>query len=182
MYNNTIIVNLFASPGSGKSTTAAGVFCELKQKGIDCELVTEFAKDLVWDERYKTFDDQIYLFGKQHHRIFRLKNKVQVVVTDSPFLLGIIYMPKEYQYINNTIYETHKKYNNLNYFIKRVKPYNPNGRNQTEEQSDELHQTIEHMLLNYGEEFACVNGDSDGIIKITDDIINKLKLLENIVN
>ena len=33
---NTIIVNLFAGPGAGKSTGAAYVFAKLKLAGIDC--------------------------------------------------------------------------------------------------------------------------------------------------
>lgn len=37
-----IIVNLFGTPGAGKSTGAAYVFSQLKMHGINCELVTEF--------------------------------------------------------------------------------------------------------------------------------------------
>lgn len=44
---NTIIVNLFAGPGAGKSTGAAYIFSKLKLAGIDCEYVSEFAKDKV---------------------------------------------------------------------------------------------------------------------------------------
>ena len=47
-----LCVNLFGGPGIGKSTTAAGVFNLLKLHGIETELITEFAKDLVWEERY----------------------------------------------------------------------------------------------------------------------------------
>lgn len=47
---NTLIVNLVAGPGTGKSTTMAGVFYKLKSLGIDCEMVTEFAKELVWEK------------------------------------------------------------------------------------------------------------------------------------
>lgn len=48
-----IIINLYGSPGSGKSTAAAYIFSKLKMKGVECELVTEVAKDLVWDENSK---------------------------------------------------------------------------------------------------------------------------------
>jgi adenylylsulfate kinase-like enzyme len=41
------VINLFGGPGTGKSTLAAALFTDLKMKGINAELVTEFAKDLV---------------------------------------------------------------------------------------------------------------------------------------
>ena len=39
------MVNFYAGPGSGKSTMAAAIFSRLKWKDVNCELVTEFAKD-----------------------------------------------------------------------------------------------------------------------------------------
>lgn len=50
---STIVVNLFAGPGAGKSTGAAYIFAMLKMHGIDCELVTEFAKDKTWEHNSK---------------------------------------------------------------------------------------------------------------------------------
>ena len=47
-----IVINLFAGPGVGKSTTAARVFAELKLKGVNCEMALEFAKDKVWEESF----------------------------------------------------------------------------------------------------------------------------------
>jgi len=44
----TLIVNLWAGPGTGKSTTASVVFHMLKVAGIKCEYVTEFAKELAY--------------------------------------------------------------------------------------------------------------------------------------
>ena len=50
---NTLIVNLFGGAGIGKSTLMARIFSELKVQGYDCEMVTEFAKDLVWKKELK---------------------------------------------------------------------------------------------------------------------------------
>lgn len=44
-----LIINLFGAPGAGKSTGAAYVFSQLKAAGVNAELVTEFAKDKVWE-------------------------------------------------------------------------------------------------------------------------------------
>jgi len=47
-----ICVNLFGAPGSGKSTCAAYTFAKLKMLGVNCELVTEFAKDKTWEKNF----------------------------------------------------------------------------------------------------------------------------------
>lgn len=49
--NNPIVINLFGAPGAGKSVASAYIFSKLKMKNINCELVTEFAKDLTWEKR-----------------------------------------------------------------------------------------------------------------------------------
>lgn len=36
---NTLIVNLFAGAGAGKSTFSASLFAELKKRGVDKELL-----------------------------------------------------------------------------------------------------------------------------------------------
>ena len=98
-----IIINLFAGPGSGKSTTCAGLFSKLKLAGINCEMVLEYAKELVWENNLETLDDQIYIFAEQLHRINRLKNKVDVIITDSPLLLSIIYGKSNSYYFRKLI-------------------------------------------------------------------------------
>ena len=90
-----IIVNLFGAPGSGKSTGAAYIFSQLKMLGVDAELVTEFAKDKVWENNTEVLNNQTYVFGKQHFRISRCADKVDVIVTDSPLLLSAIYNHSE---------------------------------------------------------------------------------------
>ena len=83
-----LVVNLFGAPGAGKSTGAAYIFSRLKLAGINAELVTEFAKDKVWEESKAVFQNQAYIFGKQYFRISRVQDKVDVVITDSPILLS----------------------------------------------------------------------------------------------
>ena len=52
-----ILVNLFGAPGAGKSTGAAYIFSQLKMNGINAELVTEFAKDKVWEGSTEVFNN-----------------------------------------------------------------------------------------------------------------------------
>lgn len=46
---NALVVNLFGGPGCGKSTTMARLFADLKTRGLNVEMVSEFAKDLVYE-------------------------------------------------------------------------------------------------------------------------------------
>ena len=81
------VYNLFGGPGCGKSTLAARMFAKMKQLGIDCELVTEAAKDIVWEGGVL---DQYGLFAEQLRRVKRLEGKVDIAITDSPILLQAV--------------------------------------------------------------------------------------------
>ena len=175
----TLLVNFYAAPGSGKSTTMAGVFAELKLRGINAEMASEFAKDLVWEERHKTFEDQIYILGKQYHRISRLNGKVDVILTDSPLLFSIFYKSKKLsKNLDNLVMELHHSFNNMNFFINRCKPYNPLGRNQTEDEAKIISGEIYNMLEANNVFCTSINGDKDGINIATDDILTRLSRLK----
>lgn len=129
---------------------AAEIFAKLKWHGIDCELVSEFAKELVWEQRHETFKDEIYIFAKQNHRLFRVNGKVNIIITDRPIILSIYYAQKYGNYqdtFKNLVIDEHYKYKNLNIFLNRKKPYNPNGRNQSEIESDIMAKEIKNVLI-----------------------------------
>jgi len=146
----SIVVNLFAGPGTGKSTIMAGVFHTLKWKGISCEMAPEFAKEVVWGDRHAQLDDQLYIFAKQHHRLRRLVNKVDVVITDSPLMFGILYGHTESEKFKALVHETFNKYENLNYLLSRTKPYDPAGRTQSKFEAIDLDRNIEILLATWG--------------------------------
>lgn len=163
-----IVVNLFAGPGAGKSTTASGLFTLLKLHNVECELVTEFAKDLVWEERYRTFDNQFYLFGKQQHRIWRVADKVNLIITDSPILLSNVYgnLFKRSDYCESFaqyVLDEHNRYKSINIFIERVKEYKTYGRNQDENDARELDNTIKSYLKQNNIPYFSVYGNWEGI-------------------
>ena len=142
----TLIVNLIGAPGTGKTTIAADLFAKMKFIGIDVELVSEYAKELVWEERHETFKNELYLFAKQHHRIFRLYGKVDVIITDRPLILSLFYNQKygdNSKEFNNLITHEVNKFQNLNIFLNRINPYVTNGRNQSEEESIEFAKEME---------------------------------------
>ena len=172
--NKPIVINMFAGPGSGKSTTAAAVFSLLKMHEVNAELITEFAKDLAWEERFTTMNDQAYIWGKQHHRMWRVKDHVDVMVTDSPLLFGLIYGQKNPDCFNETILHSFNTFNNMNYFLLRMKPYNPKGRIQTEEKSKQLDKEIAAMLAENNIKFKIVPGNYEGVNDIAKRVLRRL--------
>lgn len=172
-----LIVNLFGVPGAGKSTAAAYIFSELKMRGVNAELVTEFAKDKVWERNDAAFDNQAYIFGKQSYRISRCFDQVDVIVTDSPLPLSIFYNHDKRltENFNASVMDVFNSYNNINYLLNRVKPYNPKGRFQTEEESNALAEPVKDLLTTRNIPFTTVNGDKTYYDRIIDTVMNILK-------
>lgn len=178
--NKAIIVNLFGAPGAGKSTGAAYIFSQLKMRGFNAELVTEYAKDKVWEADPEVFKNQAYIFGKQYFRISRCSEKVDVIITDSPLFLSIMYnqesnaqyrMPKSFE---TFVLEVFKNYHNINYLVERNKPYNPIGRMQTEAESNSLNNKLQQLLNDYQISFQKVKGNIDNYNNIVEEIIAEI--------
>jgi hypothetical protein len=170
-----IVLNLYGGPGCGKSTTAAGVFSALKQRGINCEYVHEWIKWSVWEKRLTIFDDQLYIFAKQHHMLHSLKGQVDIAICDSPLLLSNIYgklydngSMKGKESFFSLVRETYSSFNNINLVLNRKKEYNPMGRVQSEDQARDIDESIKSYLNKYGYYFELVDGTPDAIPKIAD--------------
>ena len=174
-HDRMIVVNLYGGPGSGKSTTAAGVFYELKQQGINCELITEYAKDKVWEGAFTTLDDQLYVFGKQHHRVFTKIGKTDVVITDSPLLLSLVYGKNLRESFKQLVRETHGDFDSMDFFLVRHKPYHEAGRMQKEAKAIELDEKILTMLVENGVSFEKIVGDKTAPTEIANRIIKKMQ-------
>jgi hypothetical protein len=170
----TKVINLYGGPGTGKSTTAAAVFAELKFRGVNCEYVQEYAKDKAWEFGTnhlgvpKVFQAQEYIFGKQHFRLRRCAQDVDVIVTDCPLFLGLIYMPNDFPIpsLRTAIREAYNMYDNLNIFLIRNKIYNPKGRFQTEDEAKDLDIDIRNMLNSQAVPYYVLPAGRDAIDRI----------------
>lgn len=119
MEKKHLVINLIGGPGAGKSTEMAGLFYFLKKRGVNCEMATEYVKDKAWEEDYRAMDDQIYIIGKQFHRISRLIDKVDIVIMDTSLLSSIIYDKNKSEALKQLCVDAFNRFNNMVFFIDR---------------------------------------------------------------
>lgn len=164
------IINLFGGPGTGKSTTAAGLFYLMKKGGYKVELVTEYAKDLVYQKSFHKMKDQGYLFSKQHHRIWQSKDDVDYIITDAPLINNVVYVSQ-----NDPIYSTKvlKKYivdifnhyDNINFFLQRDEStYQTYGRTQDLDGAKQIDKQLLEMFKEFNISFHSIDIDNSSNI------------------
>lgn len=177
--SNPLVVNLFGVPDAGKSTGAAYIFSRLKMEGINVELVTEFAKDKVWEHNEKVFesDNQCYIFGQQFYRMSRCRDNVDVIVTDSPLLLNALFNSSETlgDNFNKVVFDCFNTFNNISYMLIRTTPYNPVGRIHSEEESAALEVPLVELLNKRNVEFKYVSSNIGGYDTIVTEVLETLK-------
>lgn len=169
-----IVLNFFAGPGCGKSTSAAGLFFLMKQKNYKVELVTEYAKAMTYEKRHNILSDQLYILAKQNRSLIRVQNDVDFVITDSPLLLGLVYTRQDYyENFRPLVFEIFNSYQNENFLLRRVKAYQEYGRSQTLEQAREKDQQVLDILERNKVVYQEIDGDSNAPQTILDYIENK---------
>lgn len=172
----TLVISLLSGPGAGKSSAMATIFSMFKWAGIDCEMATEYAKDMVWSNATSILDNQIHVFGEQHNRIWRLNGKVDVIITDSPFILSAVYDSEQRPAFKALILKEFHKFNNLVVYVNRVKPYNPNGRIQKNiEAAREKDVEVLSLLSEHLIPYQRVDGTEESVRNWTANLIKQLK-------
>ena len=154
---STKVINLLAGPSAGKSTNAFGLMHHLKKNRINCEMASEFAKDLVWNKNWESLDDQLLIFGEQHARMYRLLGQVDYIVTDSPLLLSAIYMRdglKKYKPhpeidvdFEKFVIDIFNRFENYNYYVDRgERKFIQEGRTQDKARAIEKDNQVRELL------------------------------------
>lgn len=153
------VINMFGAPGSGKSTSAAGLFNLMKTKGHSVELVSEYAKDLTYAKDWKGLDNQLMILAQQDLRLRRLEGQVEWVITDSPLPTGLAYMGDSWKpFLEVTTWQVYDHYVNYHVLLTKGKfPYDPSGRNQDEAAAMVLANVIDniyHTAITEEEDFG----------------------------
>lgn len=143
----TRVVNILGGPGIGKSTIAAKIFYKLKERGLNVELVTEVAKDIVYEEQLKILKDQLYVFAKQNRRMERLRGKVDFIVTDSPGILALAYQTFDYYpTFEPLVVDVFNSYDNINFMLSRYHSFQSEGRAHDEATSKNIDNDIRNIV------------------------------------
>lgn len=143
------VINLFGAPGSGKSTTRAGLFFLMKCAGIRCEEAHEAAKLPTYEGNFAYLANQGLVTADQDRNIRSVGSQVDWVVTDSPLLLGLLYAPGtafDNVCYRQAVWSLFNGYDNVNVYIERVKPYQPYGRSQTEDEARVLDKRLRSIV------------------------------------
>jgi hypothetical protein len=143
------VINLWGGPGSGKSTTASGLFFLMKLAGFRTELVVEAAKEYTYDKAWSKLEDQFYVTAQQQRRLRRLIGEVDYIVTDSPLPMGLLYAkpPFTEAWFERSVWETFNTFNNVNIRLLRVKEYQTYGRSQNEYEARAIDEQVDQMSL-----------------------------------
>ncbi len=174
------VINLFAGPGAGKSTVAAGVFYQLKLRGVRVELVTETAKDATYENHEFLLNQQVFLFADQLRRQTRLKGQREVIVTDSPILLPALVYNDKWDSLPGIAWEAWRDFDNMSFYIKRPTTYDTEGRRESLAQAVDKDSLTKSMLVSYGVPFEEISRCQHGIDHIVEKYLERRREHANV--
>lgn len=142
---------LFSGPGSGKSTTSARVFSELKVLGYDVEHIPEYIKTWAHEGRKPVSYDQFYVFAKQLKSEDTVLRSVQTIVTDCPIMLNVafscFYNTPGCNEMIGIAQQFDRDFPPLNFFIERTVNYVQKGRYESQEQAIAFDSFLQSFLF-----------------------------------
>jgi hypothetical protein len=151
-----------------------------KNFGYNVELITEFAKDCVYEKQFDLLNnDQLFVLAHQNRRLQRIEESnetVDYIISDSPLLLSGIYA-NEHNYsrnfisFQNLVLDLFSSYNNINLFLNRASltNYDSNGRLEDEYQAVLLDTKIKKILDFWKLDYTFINDR-----EITKETIEKI--------
>lgn len=159
---STLVINAFGGPGAGKSTACLDIVSALKKRGFVAEYVSEYAKELVWQNRLNLLDGteahQRMILQEQYNRVERLIGKCDIIVTDSPLLLNMNYNKELTPAYEEEVKQLYDKFTNFAFVVERDRnKFEQEGRIHNLEESEALDQNITDMLDKYQVKYGTYN-------------------------
>lgn len=170
-----LIINLFGGPCIFKSTIAAELFAKLKWNKVSCELVQEVAKQKIYEGNNKSLELQFQIGFNQLYNQRIVMDNVDVVITDSPFILSNIYNISS-PHLNIGFVREFEKFNNLNYLlIRKESEYTVNGRIHSYEDALAIDQKVKSFLLMEKIPYFELDADKKASDNILSHVMNYLE-------
>lgn len=147
-----IVVNFFGESNTGKSTHALALCSELKKHGIRAEIVRESCKDYFFEGTQYKLENQFKITGDIVDQIRMYEHGgIDVVVTDSPVLLGALYTQVYNVDINlsNAIRTQFHKDDNMNILLECDVPFDEVGRGSSGINRDTIRTLLLREALKY---------------------------------
>lgn len=175
----TIVVEFWGGPGSGKTTAAHQLFGELKNLHLEVEYLPEQIKRHAWMGKTLTRADILDAVSQQLIREVELIGHVDILVTDSPVEMSIVYNPElkieTFQNLRE-VFGNHKYRTQMPYYVPRTKKYLKQGRWQNEEEAKKIDDKVADLLQRYTYTRRDMNiFEAWSIKSIVQDIIAKQK-------
>lgn len=144
------VINLFAPPATGKTTTGQILSGLLAIANLKVEYLPEFAKFATLSNNQSALSDQVYMFAKQENRLNVLsKSNLDYVIMDGPLPLALLFhQDTHYKNFEPLVMEVFNSFDNINFYLKRNPslPYRTHGRNEDREQSLTLDLLLRKVL------------------------------------
>lgn len=180
----THYINFVGAPGAGKSLMCALTYVEFKKKHMSVEIVSEYAKQLVYMKDYEMLNNQWIVSYNQYKMLKSMEKVVDYVCCDSPLLLGLFYneyhsenvcnVRKTKQMILSKITELEKENNSTYIFIERNTnlPFQKYGRIHGEQEATIIERKMKVMFDALGIKYLSVKSDVNKIEEIINYILN----------
>ena len=147
---NKLLINFYGSPATGKTWTAQNLTAQLQALGVNCEYVSEYATELIKAGRQDELKDQVKVTGEQLRREQEAFTRTNLVITDSPTALGIIYAPEHQKAALHDIAAESDKIPHINILLRHdyesLATFSTNGRIHGKEQSLAIQDKLIEML------------------------------------
>lgn len=165
------VINLIGGAGCGKSILASGLFYQMKLNGYNVELIREWIKSAVYEDRKLILSDGLYILAKQNKLLRELEGRTEYVICDSPLFLPAIYQRPFNRNLEKFTVELYKSYDNIDILVNRNEniPYEQVGRFHTFEEACRIDKEIKMFFFEKIKPFfdltVCLDSnDSDSIL------------------